>query len=259
MYIPVYLHLFLYKNTYYNTFKWLFLLVLLFPDWLMYGQTIQQYPIKISGVVFDCDSLIPLPNTHYRIDNRYLAGATNMLGRFEVRVNNNDTLKFTYVGYKEFCFVIGDTLHPGEYLVGIMMSKDTILINEVVILPRRRDLRQEFIGIQPEPDPELENARRNLKISTYQGVSGKGVKWDSDLSFEWQTKRMELEALNRGMIPPDQMIAINFLVGIPYLIYVISENEESKISREIFISESEYKNLIENYRIMIYNSNLKNN
>ena len=223
----------------------------------MHGQTVQQYPIKISGVVFDGDSLTPLPNTHYRIDNRNLAGATNMQGRFKVRININDTLKFTYVGYKEFYFVIGDTLHPGEYLVGIAMSRDTILMNEVVILPRRRDLRQEFIGIQPEPDSELENARRNLKISTYQGVSGKGVKWDSDLSFEWQTKRMELEALNRGMIPPDQMIAINFLVGIPYLIYMVRENEESTISKEIFISESEYKNLIENYRILIYNNNSK--
>lgn len=240
-----------------NIILLVFLIVLPFIQGL-YEQLNAQFPIKISGVVFERDSLTPLPNVHYRIDSRQIIGLTNTRGRFECDVKVNDTLRFTFIGYKEAYFVVRDTLHPGEYVVGIMLSRDTILLQEVVVIPRKRDLRQDFMSIEVQSDLELENARRNLKISAYQGISGKGIVWDSDRSYELQTMKIKQEAMSRGLVPQNQMIAINFLAGIPYMIYILSKKENMIRLDDIVITEKEYKELLERYRKLLYKRTLPN-
>ena len=145
------------------------LMFLLLSSVLM-GQSAKDLPVKISGVVFSEEGLIPLPNVHFRIESRKIAGLSNMQGRFEVNTTYLDTIRFTYIGYKDAFFIVADTMLPGDYVAVIILSRDTILIQEIVILPRRKSLRQEFISAEPAPDPELENAKRNLQVSTLKNL-----------------------------------------------------------------------------------------
>lgn len=232
-------------------------LMLLILSGISFGQSTKELPVKISGVVFSEEGLIPLPNVHFRIESRKIAGLTNMQGRFEVNTTYLDTIRFTYIGYKDAFFIVADTLLPGDYVAAIILSRDTILIQEIVILPRRKSLRQEFISAEPAPDPELENAKRNLQVSAYQGVTGKGVEWDSDMSYDIQTRRMEMRAMNMGMISPDQMIALNFVAVIPYLIYKLNQGEEGFKAPDVFITEAEINALLENYLKKVYSKTSK--
>ena len=211
------------------------------------GQSPKDLPIKISGLVFSEDGLLPLPNVHFRIESRKIAGLTNMQGRFAVNTNHFDTIRFTYIGYKDAFFVVADTMLPGGYVAAIILSRDTILIQEIVILPRRKSLRQEFINAEPVTDPDLENAKRNLQVAAYQGVTGKGIEWDSDMSYDLQARRMEMKAMNLGMVSPDQMIALNFIAVIPYMIYKLNQGEEGFKAPDVFITEAEIDALLENY------------
>ncbi len=212
------------------------------------GQVDKYTPIKISGIVFEGDSLNPLPYAHFQVLGESLAGLTNSSGRFEVFVTSGDTLKFTFVGYKASYYKVQDTLNTGEYVVGVFMSRDTILIREVVVYPRRRDLRQDFMSIKAEPDLQRDNAIRNIKISSYQGIHGKQVPWDSDASYKRLSQRRKMEAFNQGMIAPDQMVGLNFLALIPYAIYKLNPPDVKKPPEDIYISEGEYKELIGLYR-----------
>ena len=141
---------------------------------------------------------------------------------------------------------------PGEYVVGIILYRDTILLKEVVIVPRMKDLRKEFMNIKHTPDPELDNARRNLAILSYQGIAGKGIEWDADESYKRVQMRQEMAALNKGMVAPNEMVAINFLAIIPYMIFMMTR-EELKPPEDVYISDSEYQKLLQNYKNQVYN------
>ena len=226
---------------------WSFVFVLFVVSIPVLGQSDNKFPIKISGIVFDEDSLSPLPNVHLRIENRNVGTVTNLQGRFEAYVKLNDTIKFTYVGYKQVDLVISDTLLPGDYVVGILLSRDTILMKELVIVPRRRDLRNEILNMKVAPDPEFDIAKRNLAISSYQGIVGKGIEWNSDESYKMVKMRQEMAAMNQGLVAPNEMVAINFLAVIPFLIYKMTK-EEIKPPDDVYISENEYELILENYR-----------
>jgi hypothetical protein len=215
------------------------------------GQSGESVSIKISGVVFEGDSLIPLPNAHFQVLNENLAGLTNQLGRFELFVLSGDTVKFTYVGYKDTYFEVKDTLITDDYVVGVFMSRDTIQIREVVVYPRRRDLRQDFMSIKADQDLQLDNAKRNINISSYQGINGKQVLWDSDESYKMVSQKRKMDAMNQGMVAPDQMVGISFLVLIPYAIYKLSYPDEKMSPDDIYISESEYEILLNEYKIQL--------
>jgi len=232
--------------------RFLVVMILICSGWLLQAQDTTRIPIIISGVVFDQDSLTPLPNAHYRLDRRNLAGSTNFQGRFRAIVEPHDTLRFTHVGYKDSYYIISDTLFPGEYLVGIFMDPDTILLEEVVVLPRFRNLRQQIMALEVPPDPALANARRNLEVSTYQGLTGEGIPWDAEMSQQIQSFRMQQAAMNLGMISPNQMVGINFIAVIPYLLFKLGTQEDHGHDKEIFIAPEEYNFLLEQYRQSLY-------
>lgn len=215
------------------------------------GQSDRQSLVKISGVVFESDSLIPLPNAHFQILHKNIAGMTNPSGRFEVLILSGDTLKFTFVGYKDSYYKVVDTLNVGEYVIGVFLTRDTIQIQEVVVYPRRKDLRQDFLGIKTEQNLQLDNAKRNINISTYQGLNGKQVLWDSDEAYKMAYQKRKMEAENLGMVAPDQMVGINFLVLIPYVLYKLNNPEVTKPPDDIYISETEYENLLNEYKIQL--------
>lgn len=61
----------------------------------------QEKLIDFSGIIIDSASQEPLPFTHILIKNRYKGTIADQKGMFSIVVKPNDSLVFTFVGYKK--------------------------------------------------------------------------------------------------------------------------------------------------------------
>ncbi|MEO5906365.1 MAG: carboxypeptidase-like regulatory domain-containing protein, partial [Saprospiraceae bacterium] len=60
---------------------------------------------------------------------------TDVDGFFSIVVRTDETIVFSYLGYKDAFFNVPDTLSTDRYTIFQIMSKDTILLPEAVIYP----------------------------------------------------------------------------------------------------------------------------
>lgn len=181
-----------------------------------------QQPDRIlfHGVILDADSRQPLTGAHYRISGGRV-GAADGKGMFSLFARHNDTITFTCVGYKEYRLTVHDTLRAREYVAGIYLSSDTLMIAEVVVIPRIGNLKAEIMAERPATDQELINATNNLRLSAYQGLVNPGKLGDPDTNYELMRQKQRYEAYEKGQIPSGQMLVVSPLILIP-LIYVLA-------------------------------------
>jgi hypothetical protein len=181
----------------------------------------QAEPILFHGVIIDTETREPLTGAHFRIPGRS-AGAADAKGMVSFYADHNDTVIFTCVGYRDYHMIISDTLRSREYIAGIYLTGDTILIPAVIVIPRMRNIRAEMMAEKPETDQEMINASNNLKISTYQGLTAASRLGDPATNYELLRQRLRIEAYEKGGIPSSAMVAISPLTLIP-LIYVLAK------------------------------------
>lgn len=180
----------------------------------------QQSPILFHGVILDADSRLPLNGAHYIISSGR-GGAADSRGMFSLYARYHDTITFTCVGYKSFRMNVSDTLRAREYIAGIYLSSDTLLIAEVVVMPRIGNIRAEILSERPVPDHELINATNNLRLSAYQGLVNASRLGDPATNYELLRQKQRYEAYEKGQIPSGQMLALSPLTLIP-LIYLLA-------------------------------------
>jgi hypothetical protein len=182
---------------------------------------------RFTGVVFDADSLAPLFPVQYVL-NDSMGGINFPDGAFAIRVKRGDRIQFRYVGFRSLDLIVSDTLDHPEYLVGIFMVRDTIFIEEVVIVPRFRSLRHEITTLGTDPDPEILNAKRNLQISAYQGLRNQPNEMDAEMNQAMVQQRYIQKAMDMGLISSDEILPITALLPLAYyMIKKIRETEES--------------------------------
>ena len=118
----------------------------------LYGQVLARSDsLVFSGIVLDAETSQPLINVTCRYGK--LQGVlSDDEGCFRIRTARGDTILFTYVGYKPCRVVVPDTLRENEYMAGIFMSPDTLLLSEAVIVRRWGSARRQ----------NLINARNNM-------------------------------------------------------------------------------------------------
>ena len=97
-------------------------------------------------------------------------------GRFVIPTLVNDTIVFSYVGYKDVVVIVSDTLERNDYLVAVFMPRDTILLDEVVILPRLGSLKSEITALSARKDIDQVNAVNNLNMAAFTGIS-RNIEW----------------------------------------------------------------------------------
>ncbi len=87
----------------------------------------------LNAVLLTSDSLLPVYDAHI-ISKRMLWGnISNKDGRFKMLVDSHDTLMITSIGFGSKIFFVTDSICNGVSPDTILMDKDTILINEVII------------------------------------------------------------------------------------------------------------------------------
>lgn len=119
--------------------------------------------VQFSGLVLTGDSLAPVPYTTVWLMNSRRGTITDFFGFFSLAVQEQDTLRFSAVGFKDFYYVIPDTLTQRRYSAIQVMTRDTIYLAETLIYPwpTREQFRHAFIHTEI-PDDDYDRAMRNL-------------------------------------------------------------------------------------------------
>lgn len=134
----------------------------------------QQGYVRFSGVVLDSETTEPVPEVNCRTGNT--VSATDRAGRFALNTQTGDTILFTHIGMQPYRVVVPDTLGGGEYILAVFMSSDTLLLPEVVVVPRflqrsreyRMSARNNMAGVRREafspalPMTQQQNQQRIL-------------------------------------------------------------------------------------------------
>lgn len=106
--------------------------------------------ITFSGIIINAETDQPMSDVTCRHGNRGTLSNSN--GLFTIRVARLDTVQFTYVGFKPYTVVVADSLTDKEYMLGIFMTPDTVMLSEAIIVRRfGEEHRQQLI-----------NARNNM-------------------------------------------------------------------------------------------------
>jgi hypothetical protein len=191
----------------------LLLLIFTFSGFSQVEQTSGKR-ILLSGVVQDAATLAPLGHSQIII-NRSFGSAGDESGSFSIWVNRRDTIVFSLLGYKPEVLYVSDTLTAPEFIVGVYMNSDTLSIGEVVIIPRLLSLKSEILKAPAAVDPEMENAKYNLKIAAYQGKVTTGSLGDPSSNYSLIRSQLRTIAFEKGGIPSSQMVQLSPLLLIP--------------------------------------------
>lgn len=223
------------------------LLVLPFLATLNAQQKTQDDFIILQGVVMDAVSMEPLPNVHY-ILNGILGNVTDEKGEFSLFIRKDDTLRFSHIGYRDFIFVPGDTLAGDSFMAGIFLQSDTMAVGEVIVVPRIPNLRTGIMQDAAEVSPELRNARNNVAASAYQGVHSQGQLGAPSSNYELLKRKHMLDAYEKGAIPSDRMVGLNFLMLPAAVLYFSRGLPERPDPPKPVITQQEINRMKELYR-----------
>lgn len=108
--------------------------------------------VSFSGVVVNARSseMMPDVNCHF---GRNGGSVSDENGCFRIKIRRGDTVVFSHVGFKACRVVIPDTLRGKEYMLGVFMSPDTLMLSETLIIRRWKDTRRQ----------QFANARNNMR------------------------------------------------------------------------------------------------
>ncbi len=158
-----------------------------------------------------------LNNVHVIDRSTFIGTTTNVSGNYDILVNENDTVIFSYLGFKSEEFIVPAFFKEGSFRLDIKMAMDTILLQSAVIYPfpanaaalekdlltieipdttRKVELHLDKISIIIEPD--LKNYRPGeIKLISFGSVV---TQMYDALSHEGKMKRKYQQILEHDRI-----------------------------------------------------------
>ena len=171
-------------------------------------------PILFRGVVLDATSYARLGSSQILI-NRFRSVISAEDGTFSFYVHKKDTVLFSMLGYKPASLIVSDTLSGSEFLTGVYLETDTLLIGEVIIVPKLTNLRAEMMNPGITSDVQLENARSNISIASYQGRTSQAKLGDPGINYEFLRQKQKVDAYEKGGIPSNKILGLSPFMLIP--------------------------------------------
>ncbi len=158
--------------------------------------------IQFSGLVVTGDSLRPVPFSNIWVKNTRRGTISDYHGFFSISVRENDTLRFSAVGFKEVDYVVPDTLTAARYSTIQLMTRDTIHLPETVIYPwpTREQFRYAFLNTEI-PDDDLDRALRNLERAEMR-ERFENMPQDGYSNFRYMTNQHSERLYYAGQKPP---------------------------------------------------------
>jgi hypothetical protein len=202
--------------------------------------------ILFHGLILDARTEAPLPNSQIFI-NRSFTSISDTEGKFAFYVNRKDTVVFSSLGYKQAIMHISDTLRGKEFLAGIFMHADTVTIGEVVIVPRMASLKSDLLRPSSEATRQMENAKFNMAVSSYQGRVNTGKLGDPAMNYEALRQKQKDNAYSKGQIPSDKIVGISPLLLIPAAYLLIHGLPEKPSAVKPVVTDQEVTVIHEKY------------
>ncbi|MCT4614132.1 MAG: carboxypeptidase-like regulatory domain-containing protein [Marinifilaceae bacterium] len=172
------------------------------------AQQIRTDSIFITGAIWDADNVNSLPYTHFKFKNKSKSGMADKNGKFQFWVSIGDTIQYSYIGYHNTEFSISDSLIDNNYITGVFLTKDTVNIEEVLILPRFGDFAREFLGTQVNTK-EYVRAVNNINTAKYVALTTSPKQMDATANIKMMIDQHISYNENKAFIPTSQMIGVS--------------------------------------------------
>jgi hypothetical protein len=204
--------------------------------------------IFITGAVYDSETKEPLNNARFTLHHSENY-STQSNGKFSLYGQPGDTISYRYIGYKEMHVIIPDTLKQLEYLMGVFMPKDTILIPEIVIFPRI-DIYPSMVKQVALNEKMINQAQKNVNKAAIQGLTQPVKKYDADMNTRKTLREYQMEAQNKGLlVTPENSVGLSTnSYQTHYLQFGSKLVKSRKITNEM-VRQSEIDLILANHRI----------
>ncbi|HOW08383.1 MAG TPA: hypothetical protein PLX08_01145 [Bacteroidales bacterium] len=205
-----------------------------------------EHRFIFNGIIRDATTLEPLPNTQIFVQRSFVS-ASEQDGTFAVSISRGDTLAFRLLGYQPAYLYVSDTLAGKEFLAGVYMKTDTLSIGEVIIVPRQVNLRTELFRPPAAPNQEMENARYNMAVSSYQGKMSVGKLGDPASNYSVVHQQMRTYAFEKGTIPSDRIVGFSPFMLVPAAYLLINGFPQKPAAMKPNLTRQELEQLHQRY------------
>ena len=124
--------------------------------------------LQLSGMVFNKNSE-PVKYAHIISRSTHRGTITDVNGLFTIITHKSDTILFSCMSYKPTYYIVPQELDNYYYTIDVEMEHDTILLEEVIILPWKtyEEFKEAFLSLRI-PEGDYEHALRNIAIMQVQ-------------------------------------------------------------------------------------------
>jgi len=227
----------------------LYVILILFLFFSLNGksQQLTKDTIHFTGAIMDQAELKLISAAKFRVNSSF-AGHTDKFGRFSLWANKGDTITYSHIGYKDIQILVSDDLHENNYLFGVFMSKDTVLLQEVLVVPRFGSLRHEMQNAKINTK-EYVRAVNNVNSAVYSALTQKPHRriMNAEDNSNFVIKQYTYKNINKTFIGEQDMFGVSTFATVKY-VKDMKRKREMKYNKNI-INEEEIqilKNLFKN-------------
>jgi hypothetical protein len=171
-----------------------------------FAQQDEERLIQLSGIVVSSDSLEPMPFCNIYNKTTKTGTVGDYYGYFSIVSRPNDTLIFSYVGFKVNAYIIPDTLSTFTQGLVHLMERDTITGNTVTVYPwpSKEEFANAFITMNPYED-DIHRVQRELSGKNL-AMLARNLPSDAGLSYSWQQQQNLNMLYNQGHRPVSNLL-----------------------------------------------------
>ncbi|MGQ1786489.1 MULTISPECIES: hypothetical protein [unclassified Saccharicrinis] len=211
---------------------------------MLAGAQVNLDSLLFRGVIMEGDSLFSLPYAKYTV-NKKIRYTANESGQFSFWAKAGDIVHFSYVGFKPLNVQVNDSLANENYLMGIFLSRDTIKLSEVVIIPQIINPNAAARNMPLLSTADDVAAQNNVAMSTYQAKTQPVTKWDAEMNQKNFIQARSNDIAYQTQVQPGHMAGVSNTA-------LSKQIDRSKLKnlqkpRRPYITQAEWEYLISSY------------
>lgn len=199
-------------------------MLLLFASIGLKAQMPENDSLRITGIVLDQDSLNTLSFSRFNLNTKSFS--SDEKGQFSFWAKEGEVVRFSHIGFKDTYIQINDSLNLKNYMLGVFLTRDTVQISEVIVMPRYQNLALQAKTMPLVITPEMAYAQNNVRASTHQALTQTPLKMDAEMNQRMVLQERTWSTVYKTQIPPDRTIGIT---------------SENMAQMRLFIPENEAK------------------
>ncbi len=166
------------------------------------AQIAERLQAEVYGSILDASDLQPIPYVNVYVRHGY-GMSSNINGYFSLPCHSGDTIIFSCIGYETVRYAVPDSLMSKSRIVGVLMTADTVMLPEVVVLPF--NIKQiEYEVMHLPPDAEMQVATDNVFEAVHTALTMPATYFDEGPKAQLASYTTRLEYA--GMYSPQQTL-----------------------------------------------------